>query len=214
MTAAEVLRADLRLVADLIPRGSRVLDLGCSDGALLAHLRDTRECQVRGIEISTVGVTACVARGLPVIQADLDEGLADLPDGSFDVVVLSQTLQEVRNLRLLIAEMMRVGDRAIISYPNFAHVSARVRLGLRGRMPVSETLPYQWYDTPNVHYTTIKDFRLLCEKAGLRVERQVALRIREGRAHRISVAPNLRADLAVAVVGRADAAAAPGGARI
>lgn len=202
MTAAEVLRADLRLVADLVPRGSRVLDLGCGDGALLEHLRDTRGCEVRGVEISTAGVTACVARGLAVIQADLDEGLKDLPDACFDIVVLSQTLQEVRNLRLLIAEMMRVGQRAIVSYPNFAHISARIRLGLRGRMPVSETLPYQWYDTPNVHYTTISDFRVLCEQTGLRVEQEIDLRIRDGRAYRVSVAPNLRADLAVVVVGR------------
>ncbi|MHB9002552.1 MAG: methionine biosynthesis protein MetW [Coriobacteriia bacterium] len=202
MTAAQVLRADLRLVADLVPRGSRVLDLGCGDGALLEHLRDVRDCEVRGVEISTSGVTACVNRGLAVVQADLDEGLRDLPDAAFDYVVLSQTLQEVHNVRLLVAEMMRVGERAIVSYPNFAHVSARLRLGLHGRMPVSETLPYQWYDTPNVHYTTLKDFRRLCAESGLNVEKEVALRIRGGRAHRITVAPNLRADLAVAVVAR------------
>ncbi|PKQ29563.1 MAG: methionine biosynthesis protein MetW [Actinobacteria bacterium HGW-Actinobacteria-10] len=202
MTAAQVLRADLRLVADLIPRGSRVLDLGCGDGALLEHVRDERGCVVRGVEISTAGVTACVARGLAVVQADLDEGLRDLADAAFDYVVLSQTLQEVHNVRLLVAEMMRVGERAVVSYPNFAHSSARLRLGLRGRMPVSETLPYEWYDTPNVHYTTLKDFRELCSEAGLVVEQEVALRIREGRAQRITFAPNLRADLAVAVVAR------------
>jgi methionine biosynthesis protein MetW len=179
-----------------------VLDLGCGDGALLEHVRDERGCVVRGVEISTAGVTACVARGLAVVQADLDEGLRDLADAAFDYVVLSQTLQEVHNVRLLVAEMMRVGERAVVSYPNFAHSSARLRLGLRGRMPVSETLPYEWYDTPNVHYTTLKDFRELCSEAGLVVEQEVALRIREGRAQRITFAPNLRADLAVAVVAR------------
>ena len=161
MTATEVLRADLRLLADLVEPGSRVLDLGCGDGALLEYLRDTRGCTVRGVELSTSGVTSCVRRGLSVIQADLDQGLRDIRDGSFDIVVLSQTLQEVRNVRLLIAEIMRVGTRAIVSYPNFGAVPARIRLGLRGRMPVSDSLPYQWYDTPNVHYTTIRDFRLL-----------------------------------------------------
>lgn len=202
MTAVEVLRADLRLVADLVPHGSRVLDLGCGDGALLEYLRDTCGCEVRGIEISTSGVTSCVGRGLAVVQADLDQGLRDLADDSFDFVVLSQTLQEVRNVRLLVAEMMRVGRRAVISYPNFAHVNGRLRLGLLGRMPVSETLPYEWYDTPNVHYTTIKDFRNLCVESGLKVEQEIALRIREGKARRISLAPNLRADLAVVVVAR------------
>lgn len=165
-------------------------------------MRDACGCEVRGIEISTSGVTSCVGRGLAVVQADLDEGLRDLADDSFDFVVLSQTLQEVRNVRLLVAEMMRVGRRAVISYPNFAQVTGRLRLGLRGRMPVSETLPYEWYDTPNVHYTTIKDFRRLCTESGLAVEQEIALRIRDGKAHRISLAPNLRADLAMVIVAR------------
>lgn len=202
MTAAELLRADLRLIADFVPEGSRVLDLGCGDGALLQHLRDDRGCTVRGVEISTAGVTACVRRGISVIQADLDEGLKDLPDDSFDIVVLSQTLQEVRNLRQLLQEITRVSARAVVSYPNFGHLAARVRLGLLGRMPVSDTLPYEWYDTPNVHYTTITDFRALCHKEGLTIEREIALRVREGHVKRISFAPNTRADLAVAVVAR------------
>ncbi|MHB1017782.1 MAG: methionine biosynthesis protein MetW [Coriobacteriia bacterium] len=209
MTAVELLRADLRFIASLVPEGSRVLDLGCGDGALLAHLRDTRHCTVRGVDISTEGVTSCVARGIPVIQADLDEGLRDLPDDSFDVIVLSQTLQEIRNLRHLIAEVMRVGRRSIVSYPNFGHAPARLRLGLRGRMPVSTTLPHQWYDTPNVHYTTIRDFRLLVAEAGLVLEREVAFRMRDGIAKRVRYAPNLRAELAVAVVARTEAPTAP-----
>lgn len=202
MTAVELLRSDLRLLAELVPEGSRVLDLGCGDGALLEYLRDRRDCTVRGVELSTAGVTACVARGLSVIQADLDEGLRDIRDDAFDVVVVSQTLQEVRNLRQLMAEIMRVSQRAIVSYPNFGHLAARLRLGLRGRMPVSETLPYQWYDTPNLHFTTMSDFRVLCEQAGLVVEREIGLRLRHGRAERVSWAPNLRAELAVAVLAR------------
>lgn len=202
MTAAELLRSDLRLLAELVPEGSRVLDLGCGDGALLAYLRDHRGCTVRGVELSTAGVTACVARGLSVIQADLDEGLRDIRNDAFDIVVVSQTLQEVRNLRQLVAEIMRVGRRAIVSYPNFGHLAARLRLGLQGRMPVSETLPYQWYDTPNLHFTTMSDFRVLCEQAGMTVEREIGLRLRHGRAERVSWAPNLRAELAVAVLAR------------
>lgn len=202
MTAAELLRADLRLIADFIPAGSRVLDLGCGDGALLEHLRDDRGCTVRGVEISTAGVTACVRRGISVIQADLDEGLRDLPDDSFDVVVLSQTLQEVRNVRQLLREITRVSARTVVSYPNFGHLAARIRLGLLGRMPVSETLPYEWYDTPNVHYTTITDFRALCHKEELTIEHEVALRLRDGEVRRIRFAPNARAELAIAVVAR------------
>ncbi|MRS11811.1 MAG: methionine biosynthesis protein MetW [Actinobacteria bacterium] len=202
MTAAEALRADLRLLADFVPPGARVLDLGCGDGALLAFLRDERGCAVRGIEISPQGVLGCVRRGIPVIQANLDEGLRDIPDDSFDVVVLSQTLQEVRHLRPLIAETARVGRRAIISYPNFGLLSARIRLGIFGRMPVSDALPYQWYDTPNVHYTTIRDFRLLAQQAGLEIEREVALRLRGDAVARVHLLPNLRAELAVTMLRR------------
>lgn len=200
MTALEALRADLRLLAGLVPEGSRVLDLGCGDGALLEHLRDERACAVYGIEISPAGVAACVRKGVPVIQANLDDGLRDFPDGSFDVVICSQTLQEVHNISLLFSEVMRVGTRMVVSYPNFAHAGTRIRLGLRGRLPVSDALPYQWYDTPNVHYTTIPDFRALCETAGLEIEREVWLRVSDGRVTELRWAPNLRAELAIAVV--------------
>jgi methionine biosynthesis protein MetW len=200
MTAAELLRADLRVLADLIPDGSSVIDVGCGDGRLLEYLRDVRGCRVRGIELSPDGVLACAARGLPVIQADLEEGLRDLPDAACDLVVISQTLQEVRNVRQLMREVRRVGARAIISYPNFGHITARLRLGLRGRMPVSETLPYEWYDTPNVHYTTITDFRTLCDRSGLTLEREDWYRFGRGGIRRVVVLPNLRAELALAVV--------------
>lgn len=202
MTHTELLRADLRLLADLVPEGSRVLDVGCGDGALLAYLRDVRGCEVRGIEISEAGVVGCIARGIPVLQADLDEGLRDVRDHAFDVVVVAQTLQEVRNLKQLLSEVLRVGRKAIVSYPNFGQLSARLRLGLRGRMPVSKTLPYQWYDTPNVHYTTLKDFHTLIDECGAVVENQIALRVRDGHAERVTWAPNLRAELAVATVAR------------
>lgn len=202
MTHTELLRADLRLLAELVPEGSRVLDVGCGDGALLAYLRDVRGCEVRGIEISEAGVVSCVARGIPVLQADLDEGLRDVRDDAFDVVVVAQTLQEVRNLTQLVTEVLRVGQKAIVSYPNFGQLSARLRLGLRGRMPVSKTLPYQWYDTPNVHYTTLSDFHALIDDCGAVIEDQIALTVRDGRAERVRWAPNLRAELAVATIAR------------
>lgn len=211
MTASEALRADLRLLAGLVPRGSRVLDLGCGDGALLEHLRDQRDCTVRGVELSPSGVLGCVSRGIAVIQADLDEGLREIPDASFDVIVLSQTLQEVRNLRLLLVDIMRVGSRVIISYPNFGHFAARLRLGLRGRMPVSESLPYEWYETPNVHYTTIRDFGLLAASAGTRIEHQMAFRLDGGAVRPVRFAANLRAELAIAVLVRDDGGPVQGG---
>lgn len=206
MTAAELLRADLRVLSELIPQGARVLDVGCGDGSLLEHLRDRKDCQVSGIELSPNGVLACVQRGVGVVQSDLEEGLRDLPDARFDYVVVSQTLQEVRNIRLLLREVMRVGGRAVISYPNFAPLAARLRIGLLGRMPVSETLPHEWYDTPNVHYTTVTDFRALCTEVGVRVDEEICFRLRRGEARRVHFAPNLRADLAIAVVSRLDPA--------
>lgn len=189
------------MVASLIPDSSRVLDLGCGDGALLAHLRDASGCTVRGVELSREGIAACVGAGIPCVQADLDEGLAALPDGSFDVVVLSQTLQVVRHPDKVVREMVRVGRRCIVSFPNFAHWRVRAYLALRGRMPVSEAIPYAWYDTPNIHHATIKDFRELCAAAGASIEREIPLVTgADGLAHGVRFLPNLRADTAVAVV--------------
>lgn len=202
MTAAELLRADLRLLADLVPAGSRVVDVGCGDGLLLQYLRDGKGCEVRGIELAMEDIERCISKGVPVVQADLEQGLSDFPDASADVVIISQTLQEVRNARRLVRDAMRVGDRAIISYPNFGEARSRLRLAVRGRMPVSEVLPYRWYDTPNVHYTTIRDFRELCEEADLEVERELWLQVNHGSVSRIRWLPNLRAELAIAVVSR------------
>ena len=202
MTAADLLRADLQLVISLVPQGSRVLDLGCGDGSLIAHLRDERGCDVRGIELAPEEIAAAIARGLSVVQADLDEGLSGYPDSAFDVVVLSQTLQVVRNPALVLREMLRVGSRAIITFPNFGHWKVRGYLALKGRMPVSESIPFSWYDTPNIHHTTLKDFRDFIAANGGEIEREIPLAAGEWRQEirQVRFMPNLLADTAVAVV--------------
>lgn len=202
MTPSELLRADLRLIIDLVPQGAKVLDLGCGDGALMAHLRDTRGCDVRGIERDPEKVAGAIGRGLSVVRTDLDEGLGAYGTGAFDVVVLSQTLQMVHHPAHLLREMLRVGQRSILTFPNFGHWRVRGYLAFRGRMPVSTSIPYSWYDTPNIHHTTLKDFRDFVSINGGRVEREVPLRVaREEREARVQhVMPNLLADTVLAVV--------------
>jgi len=203
MSPADLLRADLRLITELVPQGSRVLDLGCGDGALMAHLRDERGCTVRGIELVHTDIAAALEAGLSVVEADLDDGLGAYPDRSFDVVVLSQTLQVVRRPALVLREMLRVGERGVVSFPNFGHWRVRGYLATRGRMPVSRSIPYTWYDTPNIHHTTIKDFRDFVAANGGVVEREIPL-LTEGwhrtEVRRVATWPNLLADTAVAVV--------------
>ena len=202
MTAAERLRRDLALVAALVPHGSRVLDLGCGDGALLEALRDDAGAIVRGVTLDLGDVSRCLARGIDVVQADIDEGLAGFPDDGFDLVILSQTLQVVRNPSLVLREMLRVGESAIVSFPNFGNWRARTHLALRGRMPVSRSLPYEWYDTPNIHLTTVKDFRDFCLRNGARIDREIPLT--EDVPQALATAwPNMFATTSVAVLGRA-----------
>ncbi|WP_048645092.1 methionine biosynthesis protein MetW [Nitratireductor soli] len=168
-------RVDLAVIADLISPKARVLDVGCGDGALLDLLEHDKGVDGRGIEISQRGVNECVARGLSVIQGDADSDLIDYPDKGFDYVVLSQTLQATRNPKLVLDQMLRIGDRAIISFPNFGHWRVRLSLLLKGRMPVTKDLPYSWYDTPNIHFCTIRDFVHLCEEVGATMESARAL---------------------------------------
>ena len=185
-------RKDLEVIASLVPRGSRVLDLGCGDGALLAHLRDKRDCSGYGIEIADANVLACVQRGVQVIQLNLEEGLALFGDSTFDVVLQLDTLQHVRNTRDLLRETARVGRIGIVSFPNFAHWPNRLRVAA-GRMPISRTLPYRWFDTPNVRFGTHADFAALAEDSGLRVTDSFGLR--DGRI--VRRLPNLLASVAV-----------------
>lgn len=163
------------VVADMVPDGSRVLDLGCGAGDLLAELIDRRGCRGQGVEMSADAFHACVARGIPVVQADIDAGLPDFDDGAFDVVVLSQTLQATRRPSPVLREMMRVGGVGVVSFPNFGHWRLRLDLGVRGRMPVSPTLPYPWHATPNIHLCTIRDFEDLAAAEGLAVARRTLL---------------------------------------
>jgi methionine biosynthesis protein MetW len=167
-------RVDLLFVANLVERGARVLDVGCGDGELLRLLTDERGVDGRGIELSREGVNACVAKGLAVIQGDADADLADYPDDAFDYVVLSQTLQATRHPRVVLEQMLRIGRYAIVSIPNFGHWQVRLKLLVQGAMPQTAILPYSWYDTPNIHHCTIKDFRQLSVEVGAGIDRSIA----------------------------------------
>lgn len=168
-------RKDHLLLAGLVEPNARVLDVGCGDGSLLALLRDRNGVDGRGIEIERENVARALGKGLAVIQGDADTDLFDYPDDAFDYVVLSQTIQATRQPRAVLEQMLRIGRRAIVSFPNFGHWRVRLDLGVRGRMPVNESMPYSWYDTPNIHFCTIRDFVGLVDVVGARMERAWAL---------------------------------------
>jgi methionine biosynthesis protein MetW len=156
------------VVLELVPEQARVLDMGCGDGTLLHQLIEKKQCQGYGIEIDNHNVLACIHRGISVIQADLDQGLALMENKSFDIVLQINTLQNLRNTQALLKETARLGKKAIVAFPNFAHWKNRLAI-LRGRMPVTKALPYEWYDTPNIRVSTLKDFKTLAQKSGLRI---------------------------------------------
>jgi len=168
-------RVDLLLIAEMVAPGARVLDIGCGDGTLLRLLAEKRAVDGRGIELSQAGVNSCVAQGLSVIQGDADTDLVYYPDLAFDYAILSQTIQATYAPRDVLKQLLRIGKRVVVSFPNFGHWRVRTQLMFGGKMPKTDNLPDRWYDTPNIHLCTIKDFLGLCKDAGATVERAVAL---------------------------------------
>ncbi len=173
--SATGIRIDLKIIAEMIDDGSRVLDVGCGDGELLAYLQKHHNVDGRGMELSMSGVQKAVSKGLAVIQGDADADLVDYPDDAFDYVILSKTLQATRNPRAVVEQMLRIGRHAIVSFPNFAHWRTRLDLAIHGRMPVNELLPYSWHETPNIHFCTVRDFTDLCRVLGVRVKTSLSL---------------------------------------
>jgi len=170
--AEKYIHADRALITKLVPEGAVVLDLGCGDGTLLSELIDKKHVRGRGIDLDEKNIIRCVERGLSVCQADLDRGLGDYPDGSYDYVILNQTLQVVNNPDMIVREMLRVGTYGIVGFPNFGHWLVRGKLLFSGRMPKTSLLPFDWYDTPNIHSLTINDFRDFCRRERISIERE------------------------------------------
>ncbi|KMN35728.1 MULTISPECIES: methionine biosynthesis protein MetW [Chromobacterium] len=191
------LRADLQLIADWIAPDSRVLDLGCGDGALLSWLQGNKNTTGYGVDLDVGNVVKCVTSGVNVLQGDLETGLAEFDSGAFDHVVLSQTIQAMRETEQILNEMLRVGREAIVTFPNFGYWENRWQI-LQGHMPVSDTIPYQWYDTPNIHWCMLGDFEALCAKNRLRVLERVVM----NGVKRVTFMPNLRGSLAFYRVAR------------
>ena len=174
-SADDRIRVDLLLIADMVETGSRVIDIGCENGTLLSYLADFKQVDARGLELRMEGVRACVSQGLSVIQGNADRDLKDYPDDAFDYAILSQTLQATHRPRLVLEQLLRIGRHVIVSFPNFGHWRARLDLTLRGRMPQNENLPVPWYETPNIHFCTIRDFVDLCGDIGAAIERSMVL---------------------------------------
>lgn len=190
------MKLDHQVIADIISEGAHVLDLGCGEGDLLAYLRHSKKAQVQGIELDENWMHTCVEKGLTVLQGDIESGLVDYPDHSFDYVILNQIMQEIKKADFVLQEALRVGRRVIIGFPNFAHITARLTLFFRGRTPINKALPYYWFETPNVRFLTIDDFKDYCAKKNMIIEQEHYL----GAKGRISVLPNLLAQNAIFVL--------------
>jgi len=191
-------RLDHRIIADLIVPGSSVLDLGCGAGELLYLLIKDKGVHGQGIEIDEQAIYTCVAKGLNVIHGDIDSGLFEYPDRSFDYVILNQSLQQVRHVEPVVEDSLRVGRKVIVGFPNFAHFSARLQMFLKGRAPVTASLPYQWYETPNLHFLSVSDFFIFCRDKGIIIERCEYI----GNRGRISRLPNIFAQVGIFVIFR------------
>jgi methionine biosynthesis protein MetW len=189
-------RSDYAIIGEIVEPNTKVLDLGCGEGELLQWLAANKGVDARGVEISSAKVQRAIARGVSVFQCDIDEGLADYPDGAFDYVILSQTLQETRHPQKVMREMLRVGRRAIVAFPNFGHWKVRASMLRTGRAPRTALFPYEWYDSPNIHFLTVDDFESLAAMERVVVERRYFLAGRR----KITVLPNLMAEVAVYLV--------------
>ena len=199
-------RTDLVLIADLIEPGSRVLDVGCGDGTLLQMLTNIKDVDARGVELSQTGVNACVARGLSVIQGDADADLPAYPDQAFDYVILSQTIQATRKPKSVLDELLRIGRRVIVSFPNFGYWKVRLHLMMSGRMPMTDLLDQPWYETPNIHLCTIRDFVTMCEGMNVKIENAYARRGNriKMRFSKPGMLANLISDEAIFILSRPD----------
>jgi methionine biosynthesis protein MetW len=195
---SESTRPDHRIIAELIVPGSTVLDLGCGSGELLYMLIKDRGARGQGIEIDEQAIYTCVARGLNVFHGDIDSGLSEYPDRSFDYVILNQSLQQVRHVEPVVGDCLRVGKKVIVGFPNFAHYSARLQMFFKGRAPVTASLPYQWYETPNLHFLSICDFFVFCRDKGITIERCEYI----GDRGPLSRFPNIFAQIGIFVISK------------
>ena len=194
----ENVRGDHRTILEWIQSGSTVLDLGCGNGELLDLLVRERRAKAQGIEISEQAIHQCVSKGLSVFQEDIDDGLTGYADRSFDYVILNQSLQQVKKLDTVMQEALRVGRQVIVGFPNFAHYQARLQIFFRGKTPITASLPYEWHDTPNLHFLSISDFALYCRKRAMRIDDRAWL----GRNGKVWLLPNLFAHVGVFLISR------------
>lgn len=199
------LRADLAHIAELINANARVLDLGCGEGDLLAHLQETKSVNGYGLDVDPENIRICLGKGVNVIEQDLDDGLANFPDSSFNMVVMTETLQSVRAPDRMLTEMLRIGEECIVTFPNFGHWRCRTQLITRGQMPVAKHIPHNWFDTPNIHLCTFKDFEQLCTDLNLRIIQRRVVNPDYNEARWISLWPNLFGTIAFYRLGRSHA---------
>ena len=195
---SKLLRPDLEIICEWIKPDTRILDLGCGDGALLTHLKKTRNVTGYGLEIDEENILKCIINGVQVIQTNLDEGITEFfEENSFDYVVMTQTLQAIQHPEKLLIEMMRIGKEGIVTFPNMAHWKSRLQLGLGGHMPLTRTLPNEWYDTPNIHLCSISDFERLCQNLGIKIIQRTAVDYAHRHSLGIKLMPNLLGEIAL-----------------